>query len=111
MEFTEAQVAKLNLQPGEILVVTIKSHDVDTSVLESFKKTIQKFFDKNQVLIFACAPEEEINFSTIAESSVGCGTQSYCGDCSCGKKEQYEKLKPLPMDTSLRAELLEEDNE
>ena len=93
MELTlrEVEVTKLNLQPGDTLAITIKNDDFDTAALESFKKSIQSYFEGTKVIIFSIPLDHDIKFSVINDQqSVGCGTQSYCEDCNCGKKERAE---------------------
>ena len=93
MEFTlkEIEVTKLSLQPGDILSVTIKSDEIDESQINGIKEGLSKYFPKNQVVIFGLGPDDEVRFTTLNQpSSFGCGTQSYCSDCTCGKKEQAE---------------------
>ena len=93
MEITikEVEVAKLNLAPGDVLVVTIKSDDIDESILGQLSKSFSEAFPNNQVALFGADTGSEIKFSVItALKESGCGTQNYCEDCSCGKKEQAE---------------------
>ena len=93
MEITikEVEVAKINLIPGDVLVVTIKSDDVDEEILSKVGESFSKVFPNNQVGLFALGKDDEIKFSvTTSLQKSGCGTQSYCMDCSCGKKEQTE---------------------
>lgn len=95
MEVTlnEVEVTKLNLQPGETLVVSIKSDWVGQTELNSIKEGFNKRFPNNSVLVLGFGMDDSVKFTSIAaletktQSSVGCGTQSYCSDCSCGKKE------------------------
>lgn len=90
ISFKEVDVAKLNLQPGDTLTVTIKSNDVDYNKLGRFRENIQDFFPNNPVLIFSVSENEEVRFSITGQVAQGCSTTSHCTDCNCGKKEQVE---------------------
>jgi hypothetical protein len=86
----EIEVVKLNLQPGETLVVKIKSDEIDESFMEFFKKSLKPHFPNNEVLIVGMYASDDIEFSTIKdESATSCGP-SFCEDCNCGKKERFE---------------------
>ena len=93
MEITikEVEVAKLNLAPGDVLVVTVKSDDIDEIVIGQLGKSFSEAFPNNQVALFGTGADNVMKFSVItALKESGCGTQNYCKDCSCGKKEQAE---------------------
>lgn len=93
MEITikEVEVAKLNLLPGDVLFVTIKSDEIEKTMLDELGKNFSKVFPNNQVSLLGMSSDDEVKFSVItALQESGCGTQSYCTDCSCGKKEQAE---------------------
>ena len=92
----EVDVARINLRPGEILAVTIKSDQIDEIIIDAFKKALKPAFPQNEVLIIGISPDEEVLFSTLKSLDVAkaeCNTASYCSDCSCGKKEQIEASK------------------
>ena len=93
MELTlkEAEITRLNLQPGDVLTVTVKDPDVDMNNLELLRKMFIQCFPNNKVMLFGLSENSEIKFTvTSADPTPSCGTQSYCTDCSCGKKEQAE---------------------
>jgi hypothetical protein len=96
--FKEVEVTKLNLQPGDVLAVVVKHDDLDNSSLEGLKRALQPAFPKNRIAVFGLSTDDEMKFSILSNpepeqklESVGCNTQSYCSDCSCGKKERMEK--------------------
>ena len=98
LNITEMQVARLNLTPGEILAVVIKTDDVSEELVGSVKANIQKLFPGNRVLIFGIGLGDSIQFSKIGvEKEIlankelsSCNTGNFCADCNCGKKEQFE---------------------
>lgn len=87
MELTlkEIEVTKLNLQPGDVLTVTIKDNDIDTSSLESLREMFKRLYPNNEVALFGIGLNSDITFTVTKGSNPG-----YCVDCSCGKKEQVE---------------------
>jgi len=89
---TEMQVAKLNLSQDDILAVAVKSDSVDEKLVESLRANLQKVFPQNKVLIFGIGPQDSIHFSKISQNKEisSCNTGTFCADCNCGKKEQYE---------------------
>jgi fumarylacetoacetate (FAA) hydrolase family protein len=97
----EVEVSKINLKPGDILGVTIKDDDINSIKLEELRNRFQELFPYNQVLMFGVGPENEVRFSVIGSptKNIGCGTQSYCSDCSCGKKERNEATDQLTAET------------
>jgi hypothetical protein len=91
IEIKEIEVAKLNLQPGDVLAVTVKSDHISSYPLEILRENLKHIFPNNVVTVFGVKLDDEIKFSIVNETqNLGCGVQSYCADCSCGKKEQVE---------------------
>jgi hypothetical protein len=88
--FKEIEIVKLDLKPGDILLVKVKSDDIDESVLDHLKKGLKSALPGIKVALFGMSLLDDMDFSIVREDSVECGTQSYCTDCSCGKKEQNE---------------------
>lgn len=88
----EVEVQKLNLQPGDTLVVTIRTEDVET-LDQSFVKALQDGFRKRfvnnkiEVVMLAMNEAQKIDFTVVKEKPA----QNYCDDCGCGKKEAAER--------------------
>lgn len=95
MELTlkEAEVTKLNLQPGEALVVTIKSDErIGDKNLSALREMFNDVFPNNKTIVLAMGPNNKIDFSVIKDSEDNsCSTGNYCDDCNCGKKESFDK--------------------
>lgn len=94
-ELTEIQVQKLNLQPGDTLMVTIKNDYIEPGNLAPFKKEFKRVFPNNEVFVFGMDSESEIKFAVVTQpetvaTPVNVG---YCNDCNCGKKEAAEGNK------------------
>ena len=93
MELTlkEVEVAKLDLQPGQILAVTVKSPELISDDLASLQRKFSSVFPNNRVMIFGLGEDDSVKFSVLTEvKAEPAKTPSYCTDCSCGKKEQAE---------------------
>jgi hypothetical protein len=88
-KFTELEVQKLNLQPSDVLMVTIKHEDVSQEDLQFVQKKLETLFPNNKVMSFAMGEEGYIKF-TIASTSNASYT-NYCNNCDCGKKETAEQ--------------------
>lgn len=91
----EVQAAKINLNPGDILAVTIKAPDLTENEVNTLRINLQKNWPNNKVLIFGIGEDDSITFSKISadrenKELSSCNTGNFCADCSCGKKEQYE---------------------
>ena len=109
IKFQEAEVTKLNVQPGEILMVTVYADDITPEHLRVLKVQLQALFPSNKIMLFAMPIGSKIemdvldtrpvnplavppgvpvvNLSSCAEPT------SYCNDCACGKKERLEGEK------------------
>lgn len=93
MEVTlkEVEVQKLNVQPGDTLVVTIRSEfpdEVDSTFIKALQEGFRKRFVNNkvEVIMMALPEEQKIEFTVVKEKPA----QNYCDDCNCGKKAAAE---------------------
>lgn len=89
LSIKEIEVAKLNLQPGDTLAVTIKSDGLDEYILQALKDNFKIAFPNNRVLLFGVGENDDIKFTAISEikENNACSPTQYCVDCNCGKKE------------------------
>lgn len=87
----EVEVTKLNLQTDDVLMVTVKNNEITQSNLESLRNGLRSIFPKNEVMVLCLSNDDEVRFTVTKQVQSSCGTQSYCSDCNCGKKEQAEK--------------------
>ena len=92
----EIDVRKLNLQPGEVLVVTIKSDELTEDSMYQLRRGLMGYFPNNKVIVLGTGSEGSIDL-TVAKAVAydepkACGPEpaNYCSDCSCGKKEAFE---------------------
>lgn len=92
VQVVEAQVYRLNLKPEEILLVKIKSDQLDSSALDSIRKGFKQLLPNNKVAIMSVGTDDDIELTSVKDSSyTDCASpKSYCQDCSCGKKEKVQ---------------------
>lgn len=88
IKLNEVDVQRLNLQPGEVLVVKVKSDALNDEAMYQLRKGLLGYFPNNKVIVLGHAEDESIDL-TIAKGSEYPETQ-YCSDCSCGKKAAAE---------------------
>ena len=97
LKLTEIEVQKLNLRPGETLVVTLHSDEIGPEDMESLGAGFRHYFPNNKVAVLNVGSGNQIKMTVVADlpaESCGATPSSFCGDCSCGKKEAFEASKP-----------------
>jgi hypothetical protein len=110
ININEVQVQKLNLQPGETLVVTVKSDDINEDLIDGLKRGFGNAFPSNRVIVMGMSTADEVKFSAIKEINEisSCVNSNFCADCNCGKKQS---LMPLPLSEEDKQALEELDKE
>ena len=84
LKINEVDVQKLNLQPGEVLVVKVKSDQVSADDIQSLCEGLKEFFPNNKVVVLAVEEGGDINLTTIKDS---CNIDTNCcGECNCKTK-------------------------
>jgi dUTP pyrophosphatase len=68
IQLKEVEVQKLNLQPRDFLVVTVKSDNIRLEFLDHLQKEIQERLDHNTGMVLGYRPEEAIEFEVIKQS-------------------------------------------
>jgi len=86
--FKEVEVQKLNLQPGEVLVVSVKSNEINEEGLSHLGTGLRNIFPNNKVVVLAVEPEGSIDLTIAIQAEYP--QTNYCTDCNCGKKTAYE---------------------
>lgn len=76
------------MQPGEVLVVKIKSDEVTQHDIAGLSDGLGQIFTNNKVVVLSVGSEGSIDLTVAKESEYP--QVSYCSDCGCGKKEAYE---------------------
>lgn len=95
-EFTEVEVQKLNLKPGDTLMVTIKNSYVEAEAIQLLSNQFRKTFPNNKVFVFQVDVDGEIKFAVVSQPEIKLETPvnlGYCTNCDCGKKEAAEGNK------------------
>ena len=95
LQLNQIDVTKINLQPGEILVVTIKNDDVDSNAIKALKELFNDILPSNQTVILAVGKNDDIEFTSVKSIDMiksSCDTGNFCQDCNCGKKEEFFQL-------------------
>lgn len=88
LKLNEVEVQKLNLQPGEVLVVKIKSDDLTQDAMYQLRKGMTAYFPNNKVVVLGIGEEGSIDLTVAKPAEYP--EVNYCSDCSCGKKAAYE---------------------
>jgi hypothetical protein len=95
IKINEIDVQKLNMSPGEILVVKLKGNQfLNGDAMNSLQNGLASLLPNNKIVILGIPENHYLEMQVVSGSSesVGCGTEpsQYCGDCNCGKRETYE---------------------
>lgn len=95
INFNEIQLQRINLEPGDTLLVKLVGDNMMNLPEDKIKELnhlLVETFDKNPIIILKVPKDNQIEFQAIiqAPTESACGSQSYCADCSCGKKEAAE---------------------
>ena len=80
--FDVVEVQRVNLGPGDVLMVTVKNDDLSQESVNALRYQLEKVFPNNKVFVFAVGTCDDIKITIASQSET-----SYCSDCSCGKKE------------------------
>lgn len=100
--FDVVEVQRVGLQPGDVLMVTVKNDDLSQESVDGLRSQLQIVFPGNKVFVFAMGTSDDVQLAVVSQAvgeSYGCNTPAgYCEDCNCGKKES--KLRPSPIELS-----------
>lgn len=69
LKLNELEVRKLNPQPGETLLFTIKSDSVDTEDIQRLSDGLKAFFPNNRVAVLSVGAHEDIQLTITQEST------------------------------------------
>lgn len=89
---------KLNLQPGDVLVVKVRSDEIDQNSIQQLSEGLKKVFVNNKVVVLGVGSEGSIDLTAVAagvypdKEVENCSTapKGYCDSCDCGKKAAAE---------------------
>jgi hypothetical protein len=96
--FDVVELTKVNLGPGDVLMVTVKNDDMDQDSVNGLRQALAAVFPSNKVFVFAMGTTDTVDMSVLSQEVVdavgkpldSCGPVGYCSDCNCGKKEAAE---------------------
>ena len=88
LKFSEVELQKVNLVPGDTLIVKLKGDVFMDGDLNTLKTQLDKTFKGNKVVVFMVPNDNDITLEVVSQPEVSdCSKpSSYCSDCSCGKK-------------------------
>jgi hypothetical protein len=104
----EVEVTRVNLQPGDLLMVKIYADDITPEHLTALKAQLKTLYPNNKIMLFALPIGSKIEMDVIdtrlpnplaippgvTPVNLSCAEPtSYCNDCACGKKERIEGAK------------------
>lgn len=62
------QLTELNLEPGAVLAVTIKSDSLTQASLDAVRKGFSEKFPNNPVVVMAMGTNEDVSFTKIVDT-------------------------------------------
>lgn len=86
----EIEAQKINLQPGDVLMVTINHADLEQEGMMRLRDQFKRVFPNNEIMVFGMGGEGYVKFTVATQPKVG-----YCSNCDCGKKEEAELNEAL----------------
>lgn len=90
--FDVVEVQRVGLQPGDVLMVTVKNDDMDQASLHALQSALREVFSENKVFIFGMGTTDDVKLTVISQEMVAKSENvGYCSNCNCGKKERAEK--------------------
>lgn len=80
--FDVVEVQKVNLGPGDILMVTIKNDDVSQASAKQLQEALEGLFPKNKIFVLCMGTNDDVKFSVATKEEA-----EYCQGCSgCDNK-------------------------
>lgn len=96
MNFTLVELQRIKLEPGEVLTVKLYGDDYEQEEVATLKEHLKTIFPNNVVAMFVLPNGNDIQMEAVKGSEIkentelGCSTDKFCVNCSCGKKEAAE---------------------
>lgn len=82
MELTikEVEIAKLNLTPGDTLVVKVRGDDFDhAETLESLRTSLRQAFPLNRIMVFSMGKDHDLEMTVMKHYIEGESNESNSG--------------------------------
>jgi len=68
IKLLEAEINKVKLEPGEVLVVKVKSDEITQSDMNSLSEGLKAIFVNNKVVVLCCSPKDEISLTAVKQA-------------------------------------------
>lgn len=97
--FVEVQAQKLQVEPGDTIIFTIKQSEITDALSGSLNRlgdNLRKIFKDNQVIVLGVEPDGDVKISVVKQPTLPVAEPvnlGYCNNCDCGKKEAAEQAK------------------
>lgn len=97
----EAEILKVNPQPGEVLFFKFRGDEFATDDVDALGRQLRVFFPNNKVIVMTLPDGHDVELTTVSNQDIvdpqpakDCSQPtSYCDNCNCGKKERIEGEK------------------
>jgi hypothetical protein len=95
LKFNVVEATRISLEPNDVLFITVNNDDLDQESINNLAMQLKPVFSNNKVFVMAVGTRDNIKFSIVSQETPIAKSENvgYCGDCSCGKKEQIEGSK------------------
>lgn len=98
ISFIKAELTKIGLEKGDVLMVKITTkEDIPGNNLKFIQDRIQDLFPNNRVMVLRIRDTDRLDLEVV-KAAIDCGPQA-CEDCNCGKEEQLKALDELTAET------------
>lgn len=92
-KFTEVELNRIELNPGEVLIATVTSDELDGQSMSSLAEMLRGVFPNNKVIVMGTGSEGKINFTVakdalVSDNKENTESDAACSDCSCGKNKE-----------------------
>jgi len=67
IKINEVSAQRINLKPGEVLMITIKDDDIDAESMRSLYKQLKNLFPDNKVGVMCVGTNDDIKISIVAD--------------------------------------------
>jgi hypothetical protein len=103
----EVELTRVNLQPGDVLMVKIYADDITPEHLKGLKAQLKVLFPDNKIILLALPIGSKIEMDVldmrpvnplaipagVTPVDLSCAEPTaYCNSCGCGKKERIEGI-------------------
>lgn len=65
--FDVVEVQRVGLQPGDVLMVTVKNDDLSQESVDALRGQLQTVFPGNKVFVFAMGTADEVNIAVVTQ--------------------------------------------